>query len=94
MKNTSPEEAMKELTMVLMYLSRFTQPRSKTEQEEFHAWKGYDYDVLKALDGADLIYLGAHPSRTKAVYLTASGLDYSKRLLEKYGIKDWGNTTE
>lgn len=94
MKNTSPEEAMKELTMVLMYLSRFTQPRSKAEQKEFHAWKGYDYDVLKVLDEEELIYLGAHPSRAKAVYLTASGLDYSKRLMEKYGIQDWENTAE
>ena len=89
MKNTPAEEAMKELTMVLMYLSRFTQPRSKTEQEEFYAWKGYDFDVLKELDEVELIYLGTHPSRTKSVCLTDSGLDYAKKLMEKYGIQDW-----
>lgn len=94
MKNTLAEEAMKELTMVLMYLSRFAQPRSKAGQEDFHAWKGYDFDVLKALDEADFICLGTHPSRTKSVYLTASGLKYGKKLLEKYGIQDWGNTAE
>ena len=88
------DEARKELTMVLMYLLRFTQPRSMAGQENFYAWKGYDFDILKALDGQNLICLGAHPSRTKSIYLTASGMDYGKRLMEKYGIQDWENTRE
>lgn len=53
-----------------------------------------DFDVLKALDEADFICLGTHPSRTKSVYLTASGLEYGKKLMEKYGIQDRGNTAE
>lgn len=37
----------------------------------------------------DYIRQGSHPSRTKKVYLTESGKEYAKELMEKYGISDW-----
>lgn len=88
MSNTPANEAMKELTMLLMYLSRFTQSRGRAECGDYFAWKGFDFDVIKELDSEDLIRQGAHPSRTKSVCLTDSGLDYAKKLMEKYGIQD------
>jgi len=42
MGNTKAEDAMKELTLMLLYLSRFTQGEKFHEATDFYAWKGYD----------------------------------------------------
>lgn len=91
MSNSSTEakEAMKELTMMLIYLSRFTQGQKFSEATDFYAWKGYDFDVLNELDDADYIRQGNHPSRSKSVYITDSGKAQAQELLSKYGIIDW-----
>lgn len=41
---------MKELTLMLLYLSRFTRGEKFDEASEFYAWKGYDFDVLNQLN--------------------------------------------
>jgi DNA-binding PadR family transcriptional regulator len=46
------------------------------------------FDVLKELDDEDYISQGAHPSRSKSVYITESGIEKAKELLEKYGLGD------
>ena len=56
---------------------------------DFYAWKGYDFDILNELDDADYIRQGNHPSRSKSVYITESGMEQAKELLSKYGISDW-----
>ncbi len=89
MEETNAKEAMKELTMLLMYLSRFSEKDRFSDGKDFYAWKGYDFDVINGLDDADYIRQGSHPSRSKSVYLTDSGIDYAKKLMEKYGIEDW-----
>lgn len=89
MGNIKPEEAMKELTLILLYLSRFTQGERFYEAIDFYAWKGYDFDILNKLDDADYIRQGSHPSRSKSVYITESGMAQAKELLSKYGISDW-----
>lgn len=89
MDNTKAEEAMRELTMMLIYLSRFTQGEKFWETKDFYAWKGYNFNVLNELDDADYIRQGSHPSRTKSVYITDSGIAQAKELLAKYGIEDW-----
>ena len=55
MGNIKAEEAMKELTLMLLYLSRFTQGEKFHEATDFYAWKGYDFDILNELDDADYI---------------------------------------
>ena len=40
---------MKELTLMLLYLSRFTQGEKFYEAIDFYAWKGYDFDILNKL---------------------------------------------
>ena len=89
MSNTPANQAMKELTMVLMYLSRFTKSRQRCDSNDFFAWKGYDFDIIGELDNEDLIRQSSHPSHAKSVYLTESGMDYARKLMEKYGIQDW-----
>lgn len=87
--NTEAKEAMRELTMMLIYLSRFAQGEKFNEATDFYAWKGYDFDVLNELNDADYIRQGNHPSRSKSVYITDSGKAQAQELLSKYGIADW-----
>lgn len=89
MSKIKTKEAMRELTMLLIYLSRFTQDEKFSEATDFYAWKGYDFDVLNELCNADYIRQGNHPSRTKSVYITENGIEKAKELLIKYDIKDW-----
>ena len=84
-----PKEAMRELTLMLLYLSRFTQGEKFEEATDFYAWKGYDFDILNKLDDEDYIRQGNHPSRSKSVYITESGMDQARELLSKYVIDDW-----
>ena len=83
------EEAMRELTLMLLYLSRFAQGEKFKEATDFYAWKGYDFDILNELDDVDYIRQGSHPSRSKSVYITESGMEQARELLTKYGIDDW-----
>lgn len=89
MEKTNAEEAMKELTMVLMYLSRFI------ENDHFspginmpRAWKGYDFDVINELDKDDYIRQG---KRSKSVAITEEGEKLAQELMRKYNVSDWEN---
>ena len=42
MEHTEAKQAMKELTMMLIYLSRFCEREKFAEAKHFYAWKGYD----------------------------------------------------
>ena len=82
MGNIKAEEAMRELTLMLLSLSRFTQREKFHEATDFYAWKGYDFDILNELDDADYIRQGNHPSRSKSVYITESGMEQAKELFD------------
>lgn len=45
MDKTTPEKAMKELTMVLMYLSRFNEDNRFSSSMDM-SWKGYDFRII------------------------------------------------
>ena len=84
------EQVKKELTMMLMYLSRF-QDRDIPEfcgRDIFNAWKGYDFDILNELEDVDYIRQGKHPSRSKSVFITEEGIEKAKKLLQEYGINE------
>ena len=89
MDKIEAKQAMEELTMILMYLSRFSNGEKFSEAKDFYAWKGYDFDVINKLWDEDYVRQGNYPSRTKKVYITESGKEYAKQLLEKYSISDW-----
>lgn len=88
MGSTNANDAMKELTMALIYLSRFSEKNRFSDVTDYYAWKGYDFDVLNELDDKDFIRQGNHPSRTKSVYITDDGINYAKEILAKYGIEE------
>ena len=89
MEKINTEKAMQELTMMLIYLSRFTQGDRFTDAKDFYAWKGYNFDILNKLSDFDYIRQGDRPSCSKSVYITDSGIEQAKELLNKYGIEDW-----
>lgn len=89
MEKVNAEKAMQELTMMLIYLSRFTQGDRFTDAKDFYAWKGYNFDIMNKLSDFDYIRQGDRPSRSKSVYITDSGIEQAKKLLNKYSIEDW-----
>lgn len=80
------KQTMEELTMMLLYLSRWTEKDRFSEGKDFYAWKGYDFGILNNLDEKDYIRQGNHPSRSKSVYITNAGMERAQVLLEKYGM--------
>jgi hypothetical protein len=89
MDKIEPNQAIKELTMMLMYLSRFNEKDRFSDGKDNYAWKGYDFRVLNDLTDEDYIRQGSHPSRSKSVYITKTGEQLAKDLMGKYHIADW-----
>lgn len=78
------EEQIKELTLLLLYLNSWVE---KEPYGEFHrSWKGYDFDILNALEDEHLI--GGSTYKAKSTYLTEEGLEKAKELMIKYNIKE------
>ena len=78
------ETAIEELTLVLLYLTRFRE--HGYPEKTYRTWKGYDFDILNSLaEKGDII----DRKRSKSVYIDNRGCERAKELLNKYGIKDW-----
>ena len=58
MDQITADRAQKELTMILLYLSRFTSNDRLVKSDDVYSWKGYDFDVLNYLDDEDFIRQG------------------------------------
>ena len=86
-EKTETKKAIKELTLLLMYLNRFTDEKNFKTAKDFYAWKGYNFDIINKLDDEDFISQGKY--RNKSVYITEKGIEEAKKLLEKYKIKDY-----
>lgn len=78
---------MEELTMMLIYLSSFTEDTPFPDVKLRRAWKGFNFDVLNKLDKDEYINQGRYKS--KSLYLTKEGEKLAIDLLEKYNINDW-----
>ncbi len=83
------EEAIDDLTMILIYLLKFKDDMQFDDMEIYRSWKGYNFKVLDELDKKELISIGNKPSKSKSVYLTKEGIEKAKELLKKYNIGDW-----
>lgn len=77
MNKTDANTAMEELTMMLLYLSHFTERDGFSDEDDKRAWKGYDFDILNKLDEEDYIRQGSH--RSKSVYITKEGVARAKK---------------
>ena len=89
MSKMSAEMAQHDLTLVLLYLSRFIDD-PKTEdfwnEDVYRAWKGYDFDVLNKLEEEEFVF-GKH--RNKSICISKEGIDKAKEIMERLGIDDW-----
>lgn len=80
MNRIDAKTAMEELSMMLIYLSHFTERDRMADPDSKYAWKGYDFDVLNKLDEKDYIRQGSH--RSKSMYITKEGEAKAKELME------------
>lgn len=81
-------EAIEDLTLALLYLTRFHDREGKYFNEI--AWKGYDFNVIKKLDESDLIVdpKNRRGGSCKYAYLTEKGREKAREILDKLGIED------
>lgn len=83
MKKINQAKAIQELTLILMYLTRFNEiDRFSTETNL--SWKAYDFDVMNELEQNAFIYPISY--RSKKVVITEKGLELAQDLLVKYNI--------
>ena len=82
----TPDQAIHDLSLALLYLTRFKDGRVKSEDQLFRAWKSYDWDTLDKLCEEELI-IDRHGN--KSLYLTEEGETKAKAVLDQYGINDW-----
>lgn len=87
MENMSAKEAVRELTMMLLYLTRLTNEKDFQAAKDFFAWKSYDWDTIDDLVESGMICQGKKSN--KSVLITEEGKEYASALLKKYGISDW-----
>lgn len=77
------KEAIKDLTLALLYLTRFNDGYGYPFNEL--SWRGYDHGTLEVLDEEEYIYA---PSRAKYIYLTEEGRARAKEILNEIGVED------
>ncbi len=94
MEKIDTKQAINDLTLMLMYLTRFQEegrPWPGFPKQDL-AWKGYNFNVLNDLETEKLIGQTSH--RSKLVFLTGQGLERSLALLERYHVLDWNQAPD
>ena len=86
MEKVKPEQAMKELTIILMYLSKFSE-KNRFNSRKNIAWKGYDFDIINRLDEEEFVYQSSR--RSRSVQISEEGIKLAHELMKKYHIEDW-----
>lgn len=76
---TTPDQAIHDLTLTLLYLTRFSDSRNKSEGQLFRAWKSHNWDAQEALSEENLIIDG---HGNKSLYLTDEGAIKAKEILK------------
>lgn len=89
MNNKTPyTQAIEELTLMLMYLTR-TQDNNEFCRYRELSWKGYDFDILDKLQNDESIYQPrSRRGYEKYLYLTEQGRMKAQELLKEYGLSD------
>lgn len=85
------KQAIRDLTLVLLYLTRWTEyPRKKLPPGfgiPWRAWKGHDWDALDRLKEEGLIDFN---NRAKSVDFTDKGEREARKLVQRYRIRSVG----
>lgn len=89
MGKKSIQETIDELTLALLYLTRFNDREGCSFNEM--AWKNYDFDAIERLDENDYI---ADPKRSrgggyKYAYLTEKGREKAREILKELNTEDY-----
>jgi hypothetical protein len=75
----SSEEKIKDLTLLLLYLTSWEEKAGK--ETCIRSWKGYPFEILDKLVDEDLIY---GSKSAKSIYFTDEGEKIAKELEKKY----------
>lgn len=82
------KKAIEELSLMLMYLTR-TQDQNEYCKYRELSWKGYDFQMLGALEEDQMIIQPrSRRGYDQYLYLTEQGRDRAQALLEEYGLCD------
>ena len=84
MNKKSRKQAIEELSLMLIYLTRFQDHNEYCLYLE-NSWKGYDFEVLNELENKELLF---QPKKDKCVYLSEEGKKTARSLLAEYNIAD------
>lgn len=84
MDKKSREKAIEELTLMLIYLTRFQDNNEYCRYLE-SSWKGYNFDTLQELEERELLF---QTQKRKNVYLSEKGKEAARKLLEQYNFAD------
>lgn len=84
MDKKSRKQAIEELSLMLIYLTRFQDANEYCRYLE-NSWKGYDFKALDELENKELLF---QPKRSKVVYLSEAGKEAARKLLTEYNIAD------
>ena len=75
------KEEIKELTLLLLYLTSWEDDDFPEDVQVRRSWKGYPFKILDELREEDLIF---GSNRAKSVYIKEKGIEEAKKLIEKY----------
>lgn len=84
MNKKSRKQAIEELSLMLIYLTRFQDNNEYCRYLE-NSWKSYDFEALNALENKELLF---QPKKSKCIYLSEKGKELARTLLDEYNIAD------
>ncbi|TDW16467.1 hypothetical protein EDD63_12324 [Breznakia blatticola] len=87
----NPNQAVEELTLILMYLTRYNETLIPGYPDDIRSLKGYSFSAINKLANDELIYQGKHPSKSKYISFSDEGIQRAQELLNEYNIADWKN---
>lgn len=79
------EQTIKELTLLLLYLTSWKEMEIPELGALTRSWKGYPFDILNELTEEDYI---SGSKKSKSVYLTKEGIKKAKEIAKKYQFED------
>jgi len=79
------EKEIKELALLLLYLTSWEEKEKYMPEPLYRSWKGYPFEILNKLEEEGFITQGR---RSKSVHLTEEGIRQAEELKKKYKITE------